>query len=153
MTVNGAQTSDIYCLALMPTYRRRAYDRAMTQRTSAYAHGHEHPYSHWSYDVRRRRGATHAWQQPHRPPPGSSEHARPPPGRHYERPLDPDPFANPHVRRATGHNRSAGAAARAEMRAREENMAHHESVLWRVVQVVGVVLIVAAVGGGVSAST
>ncbi|EPS97490.1 hypothetical protein FOMPIDRAFT_1061770 [Fomitopsis schrenkii] len=139
--------------------KRRAYDRAMAQRTGvstrAYAHGHDHPSSHWSYDVRRRRGATHAWEHhySHRPPPGPGEHTRPPPGRHYERPQEPDPFASPHVRRATGHNRAAGAEARAEMRAREEDMAHHESVFWRVVQVMGVVLVVAAVGGGVSAST
>ena len=146
-------------LTLTRLFRRRAYDRAIAQRTGAstraYAHGHDYPYSHWSYDVRRRRGATHAWEHhhPHRPPPGPGEHARPPPGRHYERPQGPDPFASPHVRRATGHNRAAGAEARAEMRAREEDMVHHESVLWRVVQVVGIVLVIAAVGGGFSAST
>ncbi|KAH9841766.1 DnaJ domain-containing protein [Rhodofomes roseus] len=131
--------------------KRRAYDRSMTQSTSGpsrtYASGYDSPYSHWSYDVRRRRGATHAWehQYSHRPPPGPSGHTRPPPGRHYERPQGADPFASANVRRATGmgHARATGAEAREEARAREQNRVHSESGFWRIVQVVGVVMVVA----------
>ncbi|KZT67261.1 DnaJ-domain-containing protein [Daedalea quercina L-15889] len=139
--------------------KRRAYDRSVSQAGSGtsrmYPHGADSPYSHWSYDTRRRRGATYAWEHhhPHRPPPGPGAYTRPPPGRHYDRPQGADPFTSPHVRRATGHNRAAGAEARAEAKAREENMAHSESALWRIVQVVGIVLVVATVGGGFSAST
>ncbi|KAH9936569.1 uncharacterized protein B0H18DRAFT_326637, partial [Fomitopsis serialis] len=139
--------------------KRRAYDRSMAQSSSGpsrtYASGQDSPYSHWSYDTRRRRGATYAWEHSHRPSPGPGSYTRPPPGRHYERPQGPDPFANPHVRRATGtgHERAAGAEARAEARAREQNRVHSESALLRIIQVVGVVLVVATVGGGVSAST
>ncbi|TFK51293.1 DnaJ-domain-containing protein [Heliocybe sulcata] len=110
--------SDAYA-TLGDDRKRRAYDRELETRTSAarrtagYSATAHHPYSQAAYEGRRR-GATHAWERPHRP----QATYRPPPGRHY----DPghsaytnpqynshahaqypyNPSNSPYVRRATG---------------------------------------------------
>ncbi|KAI0037022.1 DnaJ domain-containing protein [Vararia minispora EC-137] len=71
--------------------RRRAYDRTLSSPSASApttAGYHSQRSAHWTYDARRHRGATHAWER-RRPPPGSHSHARHEPnakhaGRHYD---------------------------------------------------------------------
>lgn len=143
-----------------PLSRRRAYDRSLKdaghQRTAASPSAYPGTHAgHWEYEARRRPGATHAWGQSH--PPGSRygqhgpywhgdpraspfTHPKATPEHHQ------DPFGSPHVRRATGHNpfRHHGST--------EADRMNHVSSFWRAVQVIGVVMIVATVGGGLRAS-
>ncbi|KAI0342560.1 DnaJ-domain-containing protein [Trametopsis cervina] len=143
--------------------KRRAYDRTLV---SADTGRHRHPTpasaypgapssSHWAYGhehgPRKRPGATHAWNRhdaPGRGPywqgyPRSSPYTHPQaaPERHQ------DPFNSLHVRRATGHNPSKDPLGPSEA-----DTMNRVSSLWRAVQVIGIVMFVATVGGGFRAS-
>lgn len=135
---------------------RRAYDKTLVDDL----HGPtspRHPSHHFEshpYDVTRRKGATYAWQHQH---PRHTAHAHP---RHahqagaggpYQRPhtdpgarfRDRDPFSSPYVQRATGKRDDAKRREHTEM-----DRVNNVSSFWRTVQVIGVVLFIAVVGGG-----
>ncbi|KAI0943224.1 hypothetical protein AcW1_002439 [Taiwanofungus camphoratus] len=135
---------------------RRAYDRTLMEdassrreSTTAYSSTH-HP--HWSYETRRR-GATYAWEHSRRP---SSASYRPPPGyerhpagsaHHHPHAHHANPFSSPNVQRATGRRTSPLQGGPTEA-----HRISNESGFWRTVQVIGVVMAIATIGGGLSAS-
>jgi hypothetical protein len=103
---------------------RREYDRTLPSPHHRHpAPGPRHPHANPAYDPgewafeTRRRGASHAWQQRSRPPPGSAygqhfSHSGAHPA--YNRTQhDPqrDPWNSPHVRRATGTGRTGSGAS------------------------------------------
>ncbi|KAI0791593.1 DnaJ domain-containing protein [Irpex lacteus] len=141
--------------------KRRAYDRSLTSGGSG-LHRHAAPSSaypgtHWAHGhdpgVRRKPGATHAWQKHNAPgtgpywkgQPRSSPYTHPRASPEFHQ----DPFESPHVRRATGHNTN-NARYRHGLSAADKM--NHVSSFWRAVQIIGVVMFVATVGGGFSAS-
>ncbi|KZT01570.1 DnaJ-domain-containing protein [Laetiporus sulphureus 93-53] len=133
--------------------RRRAYDRSLavpSTVTHAKSSSHSSPYSHWSSEGRRR-GATYAWEHSRRPGAGNY---RPPPGYQtgYSHPAGSqfrpqsqhyDPFLSPHVRRATQKKSAAE---------EEHDRIQHESGFWRTMQVIGIIMAIATVGGGFTAN-
>ncbi|KAH8076006.1 DnaJ-domain-containing protein [Cristinia sonorae] len=130
--------------------KRRAYDRTLVDDSHSHrhpAHGHDSP----MYDTTRRRGATHAWQSPHtQHHPRYPHRAGPGAGGHYQRPhTEPgphfrdNPFSSPNVQRATGRRATAGERERMEM-----DRINNISGFWRTMQVIGVIFVIAAVGGG-----
>lgn len=153
--------------------KRRAYDRELAtgsssvRRSHSHAPGHEYPYSQATYEGRRR-GASYAWERQHphqshtythqthsaynRPPPGYRAHGTGPNpytyahNSHAQAQYPHNPFASPYVRRATGTKKGEKDWQTAEDRAR------NVSGFWRAVQVFGIVMIVATVGGGFTAS-
>lgn len=144
---------------------RRAYDRTMVDASSSHSSRHtpgaSTSYTSYAYyESRPRRGATHAWEYGRRPGSGPSyQQQRPPPGasagsgRHYE-PPHPDPWSSPHVQRATGMSsgRRTAQQRQAERQHAAEDRVTGESGLIRAIQVVGIVMVIATVGGGLSAS-
>ncbi|KAI0326390.1 DnaJ-domain-containing protein [Cubamyces sp. BRFM 1775] len=139
--------------------KRRAYDRSLgeyTSRTHA-STSHESVHPHFSYEGRRR-GATHAWGEFSRrpntgprytyaPPPGSthySHYAHHPPPPHG----GPNPFANPNVQRATGRR---GPLPTDRGPSQSDRIAR-ESGFMRTVTVAALVLLIATVGHGFSAT-
>ncbi|KAI0083804.1 DnaJ domain-containing protein [Irpex rosettiformis] len=147
--------------------RRRAYDRQLEASGSG-LHRHPAPASaypgygtnttgHWGHGhdpgARRRPGATHAWQRHNAPgtgpywkgQPKSSPYTHPKAGPEFHQ----DPFNSPHVRKATGHNSNL---SRHQHRFSAADRMNHVSSFWRAVQIIGVVMFVATIGGGLSAS-
>ncbi|TFK84656.1 DnaJ-domain-containing protein [Polyporus arcularius HHB13444] len=132
--------------------QRRAYDR---DQTAAYNSSHPHThheagssYTHWSFEGRRR-GATHAWEYSRRPNTGRAYTYPPPPGTsHYahtqQHPQRPNPFSNPNVQRATGR--------RGPLPSEPADHVARESMLGRTVQVAALILLIATIGHGFSAS-
>ncbi|KAI0686586.1 DnaJ domain-containing protein [Earliella scabrosa] len=135
--------------------QRRSYDRSVTQHNPSHPHTHhEASHTHWSYEGRRR-GATHAWEYARRP--NTSRHYTypPPPGSspfshtHHQHPASgPNPFANPNVQRATGR-RGPLPTDRGPTQA---DYVARESMFVRTIQVAALVLLIATVGHGFSAS-
>ncbi|CCL98640.1 uncharacterized protein FIBRA_00642 [Fibroporia radiculosa] len=137
--------------------RRRTYDRSLAEASGANHRGatahHSYYSAQWSYESRRR-GATYAWEYARRPgtshqrpPPGYSQHAsgsstQHPHRHHY------DPFASPNVQRATGRRK----ASQSQDEFTDADRVSSESGFWRVVQVFGIVMVIATVGGGFSAN-
>lgn len=142
--------SDAYAV-LGDDRKRRAYDKSLASvPPPRYAPGmssmdSDGPY----YNPHPRRGATHAWEYSRRP--GAGRHYTPPHPQHtHHHTAQPgrDPFTNPHVQRATGRK----APRLTTQGPSEADRVHHESGFWRVTQVVGIVLLVATIGGGFSAN-
>lgn len=153
------------CLSnLSPPYYRplpfysRAYDKALGDPTMFTRHSQHYGAP---YETRRHRGATHAWEYArpsytaqrqsgtahHHPGPGFSH-----PEHTYPRPSS-DPFASPYVRNATGKKAPPPHHHRFQYGYRSEaDRVGSISSFWRAVQVVGVVLLVATIGGGFGAS-
>ncbi|KAI0824488.1 DnaJ domain-containing protein [Trametes gibbosa] len=153
--------------------KRRAYDRTLAPATAAghASHDAHHAYTHWSYETRRR-GATHAWEYARRPntggaarhsyayppppgaPPGSSSSAHSAHANakyaHNPQGARTNPFAHPHVQRATGRRGplETGAGAGATGPATSDKV----SMLGRAVTVAVLVFIMATIGHGASAS-
>ncbi|KAI0357974.1 DnaJ-domain-containing protein [Trametes cingulata] len=134
--------------------KRRAYDRSLaSESATSYAHPPHEAHPHWSYEGRRR-GASHAWEYSRRPntgprytyppPPGSTHYAHhphqrpPPPG------TGPNPFSSPHVQRATG--------TRGPLPSGPSDSVARESMFMRTVTVVALVMLMATIGHGFSAS-
>ncbi|GBE88580.1 hypothetical protein SCP_1303970 [Sparassis crispa] len=136
--------------------KRRAYDRtivaAASIRNPSNSFNDAAYTMHPSYE--RRRGATHAWEYSRRP--RSGQHYTPPPGHaqqahgHAQHPYarHSDPFSSPNVQRATGKKTTRPVHEGPT----EADRISGESTFWRVVQVVGIVMLVATIGGGVSAN-
>lgn len=135
---------------------RRAYDRSLLSEGAAPRHfasspGSSHAPGYWAYEARRRPGASHAWSSTKRPgssahhhpgytpPPGSSPYTHPKAGPQYHR----DPFSSPNVQRATGFSR--------RHKPTEQDRANQISTFWRTMQVMGMVMLIASIGGGFSA--
>ncbi|KAF9812680.1 hypothetical protein IEO21_06067 [Rhodonia placenta] len=133
--------------------KRRAYDRSLEENQQSrqhHAQAHHSTYSsHWSYETQRRRGATYAWDRHPRRPAGTSYRQPPGSGSAYQPPhARDDPFVSPNVQRATGRRGSS----RMQEGPSDADRVSGESGFWRTVQVIGVVLTVAAIGGGFSAN-
>jgi hypothetical protein len=130
---------------------RRAYDRSLAQNstptygwsgsTSGRSSTSQWTYE-WSYETRRR-GATHAWEHQRRS--GGSTYQRTTPHHPYQNQHYTNPFTSPHVRRATGR-KSPGRTVT------DEDRAQNVSSLTRALQVIGLVVIVATLGGGLTAN-
>ncbi|RPD55494.1 DnaJ-domain-containing protein [Lentinus tigrinus ALCF2SS1-6] len=133
--------------------QRRAYDREQTvEYTSVHPHTHHEAQAQWSYEGRRR-GATYAWEYSRRPntgryspppPPGASRftHAQ------QQAQSGPNPFSNPNVQRATGRR---GPLPTHKGPTDSDHVAR-ESMLVRTVQVAALILLIASIGHGFSAS-
>ena len=131
---------------ILPIIIRRAYDKSLLATHNLEdRHSHPSPTPHHVYDTTRRRGATYAWTHSRssyysgrassaRRPGHEFPHQRP--GGHY------DPFASPHVRKASGHQAMDN-----------KDPISAESSVWRTAQVIGVILSVVIIGGGFQAST
>jgi hypothetical protein len=149
------------CTAHPVVVRRRAYDRSLAEGAGQHRHhtaaaaSSSYQAGYWAYETRRRPGATHAWQRQgptnagHRhpgypPPPGgrsrSSPYTHPQAGPEHHR----DPFSSPNVQRATGYSR--------HNQPTPSDHIHSVSTFWRTMQVIGVVMVIATVGGGFSAN-
>ncbi|THH16002.1 hypothetical protein EW146_g4569 [Bondarzewia mesenterica] len=135
--------------------QRRAYDRSLAALAGGEdaAHPHQGFHNHHASEFRNR-GATHAWEHARRARPNSSNphyysstYASPHPSTHHPT----DPFASPHVRRATGHPH-AKMPPRTGWKRTEADHAAHVSTFWRAMQVTGIVLFVAMLGGGLGAN-
>ncbi|KAI0759286.1 hypothetical protein BD413DRAFT_675027 [Trametes elegans] len=147
--------------------KRRAYDRTLASPPHTHAHTpHESAHPHWSYEGRRR-GASHAWEYARRPNSSGPRHAYPPPpgSYHYnphghghgpQRPppsgfgagAGPNPFANPNVQRATGRR---GPLPTDRGPTPADHVAR-ESMFVRTATVAALVLLIATIGHGLSAS-
>ena len=144
---------------------RRAYDKSLAESAGPHRHSAagtpfrtQYADASWAFETRRRPGATHAWEarrhgaagyrHPGRaPPPGqgpfseASAQGSASAGRHY----DPtSSFSSPNVQKATGFAKGSPMT--------DADHAHRVSTVWRAIQVIGLVMIVATLGGGFRAS-
>ncbi|KAI8972437.1 hypothetical protein BD414DRAFT_540321 [Trametes punicea] len=151
------QVSEAYAV-LGDERKRRAYDRSLVEPSSGPSSSshtsHEATHPHWSYEGRRR-GATHAWgEYARRPNTGPRYAYSPPPGStHYSQHAHahaqgPNPFANPNVQRATGRR---GPLSTDRGPTQADHVAR-ESMFMRAATVTALVLLIATVGHGLSAS-
>ncbi|KZT59279.1 DnaJ-domain-containing protein [Calocera cornea HHB12733] len=131
--------------------RRRSYDQSLRQATSAYTSpAPSTSYPSWMQsELHRKRGATHAWERSRRAPgPGPGQ------GPGYYR---ADPWAHYQYHSRYNDYTVHGTAKRKASSANEpkaetpEQKVSNESVMWRVVQVVGVLWLAMTIGGGWSA--
>lgn len=146
---------DLVCMN--PKIHRRAYDRSLVEGAGQHRYHPttaSAPTGYWAYEARRRPGATHAWQRQgaagagqrsgYAPPPGthprSSPYTHPQAGPEHHR----DPFSYPSVQRATGRSKPHQPTPLDHV--------NNVSSFWRTMQVLGVVMFIATVGGGFSAN-
>jgi hypothetical protein len=138
---------------------RRAYDRSLANDNSIPTYGRtshsgtasgRSSQSHWTYEwtyETRRRGATHAWENTRRSGTGGtgSTYHRTPPRYSSPDPHHRNPFASPNVRRATGQKAPPGGEGRTMT---DADRVQNVSSLLRAMQVIGLVVVVATLGGG-----
>ena len=123
---------------------RREYDRSLGGNSVRDLGLHSH--SQWTYETRRRRGATHAWAstRPSGGPYGSRQQFHPGFRRQQEA------KANTHGERDPFLSENAQKAARRRPQDTgdmEADNVQRESAFWRAVQVIAVLIMVATVGG------
>jgi len=131
--------------------RRSDYDRSLQLSTTSYPDSSPSTsYPSWMHsDLHRRRGATHAWERHRRSAgPGAGRYGPDPHGsQHFYSRYNEYTMYGTAKRRGSANANASGDSKEDTPEQRVSN----ESVMWRVVQVVGVLWLVVTIGGGWSA--
>ncbi|KZO99253.1 DnaJ-domain-containing protein [Calocera viscosa TUFC12733] len=127
--------------------RRRAYDQSLRQTNTAYREPTTSTsYPSWMHhELYRKRGATHAWERTRRAPGPGPGPFRADPRTSYQY------YARYNDYTVHGTEKRRANRSNEEKEETPEQKVSNESVVWRVVQVVGVLWLVLTIGGGWSA--
>jgi hypothetical protein len=129
--------------------RRREYDRMLAssqpdKHDTGPLRNQQPQWSYeWSYEIRRNKGATYAWESVRRSKAG--HHPGPTYGRYPRNPSEPhygDPFPFPQSRRGE----------RPTSRQTDANRLDYAQGEWRALQIIVLVIFIATVGGGLGAN-